>query len=162
MNTTNVRPRNMYYDFLIAMEAVILFALWFLLLGDWRTALLGAVLSFCVLGWGLRLWFQRHYRRGVQRMYQKDYAAAAGHFQESWDYYKSKPWIDKYCFLTMFSSSAIPYEEMSMNNLALCLLHQKKDKKALEIYKKLREKNPDYPYIDRSINEIEYHLDHKK
>jgi len=162
MNTTNVRPRNLYYDFLIAMEAVILFALWYLMLGTWQAALLGAVISFCVLGWGLRLFFQRHYRRGVQQMYQKDYAAAAKAFQESWDYYRSKPWIDKYCFLTMFSSSSIPYEEMSMNNLALYLLHQGKDKKALEIYKKLRAKNPDFPYIERSINEIEYHLDHKK
>lgn len=162
MNTTNVRPRNMYYDFLIAMEAVILFALWYLCLGEWRTALLAAVLSFCLLGWGLRLFFQRQYRRGVQQMYNKDYAGAAKSFQESWDYYKARPWIDKYCFLTMFSSSAIPYEEMSMNNLALCLLYQGKDKKALEIYKKLRAQNPDFPHIDRSINEIEYHLDHKK
>ena len=162
MNTTNVRPRNMYYDFLIAMEAVILFALWFILLGEWRTALLAAVASFCLLGWGLRLFFQRQYRRGVQQMYNKEYAAAARSFQESWDYYKNNPWIDKYCFLTMFSSSAIPYEEMSMNNLALCLLHQGRDKKALEVYKKLRAKNPDFPYVERSINEIEYHLDHKK
>ena len=162
MNTTNVRPRNYYYDFLIAMEAVILFGLWYLLLGAWRTALIAAVVSFCLLGWGLRLYFQRQYRRGVQQMYQKDYAAAARSFQESRDYYNKNPWIDKYAFLTMFSSSAIPYEEMSMNNLALCLLHQGKDKKALEIYKKLRAQNPDFPHIDRSINEIEYHLDHKK
>ena len=160
MNTTNVRPRNMYYDFLIAMEAVIIFALWYLLLGQWQKALLAAVLSFCALGWGLRLIFQRQYRRGVQLMYKKDYAGAVSAFQESWNYYRSKPWIDRYCFLTMFSSSAIPYEEMSMNNLALCLLHQGKDKKALEIYKKLRAKDPDFPYIDRSINEIEYHLEH--
>lgn len=160
MKTTSVRPRNMYYDFLIAMEAVILFGLWYMLLGGWRRALPAAVLSFCALGWGLRLFFQRQYRRGVQQMYRGDYAAAALSFQESWNYYRSKPWIDRYCFLTMFSSSAIPYEEMSMNNLALCLLHQGKDKKALEIYKKLRAKDPDFPYIDRSINEIEYHLEH--
>lgn len=162
MNTTNVRPRNMYYDFLIAMEAVILFGLWYLLLGAWQAALLAAVLSFCALGWGLRLYFQRYYRRGVQRMYNKDYAAAAKCFQESREYFRRNAWIDKYCFLTMFSSSAIPYEEMSMNNLALCLLHQGKDKKALEVYRELQKKNPDFPYVERSINEIEYHLEHRK
>lgn len=162
MNTTNVRPRNMYYDFLIACEAVMIFGLWYLLLRDWRSALLGAVLSFCILGWGLRLYFQRHYRRGVQQMYNKDYSSAGKSFQESAEYFRRNPWIDKYCFLTMFSSTAIPYEEMSMNSMALCLLHQGKDKKALEVYKKLRAKNPDFPYVERSINEIEYHLEHKK
>ena len=40
MKTTNVRPRNTYYDFLIAMEAVMIFGLWYLLLRDWRSALL--------------------------------------------------------------------------------------------------------------------------
>ena len=49
MHTTNVRPHNRFYTFLIVCEAAILAAVCYMIFGDWTSAILAAAVSFCLL-----------------------------------------------------------------------------------------------------------------
>ena len=59
----------------------------------------------------------------------------------------------------MFSSNAIPFQQMALNNLGICCLYMGEVEKALEILKKLAKLNDRYPNITKAIAEIEKHID---
>lgn len=96
---------------------------------------------------------------GMKFLQAKNYSDAAAAFQRSHDFFEKHASIDKYRFITMFSSCAIPYRQMALNNMGLCYLHMGEDAKALDIFRKLAELNSNYPYITRTIEEIQKHID---
>lgn len=86
------------------------------------------------------------------------FSEAAAAFNNSFDFFQKHYLIDRFRFITMFASSAIPYKEMALNNLGICYLHMNEDEKALNTFSKLAEINPKYPYISQTIDQIKMHI----
>lgn len=154
-----IRPRNYWYECLVILSGLVFIGIWWLILRSARKAILAGCLSYIILAWSLRFAFQKHHMDGMKLMRAKNYHEAAAAFQQSQDFFEKHPAIDKYRFITMFSSSAIPYRQMALNNLGICYLYLGEDAKALDVFKKLAELNSSYPNIDKAIKEIRSHID---
>ena len=153
------RPRNYWYEFLVILNGLVLIGIWWLILQSARKAMLAGCLSYIILARSLRFIFQKQHMNGMKLMQAKKYHEAAAAFQQSQNFFEKHPAIDKYRFITMFSSSAIPYRQMALNNLGICYLYMGEDAKALDEFKKLAELNSRYPYIHKTIKEIQSHID---
>ncbi len=153
-----IRPRNWFYECLVAAELIIIVGIWRLFSHSWQAAFIRGGLTYLLLAWTLRLVLQRHHRKGMKLLRGKQYEDAAKAFRESFDFFAKHPWIDKYCFITMFSSNAIPYQQMALNNMGVCYLHMGENAKALDAFKKLLKMNPNFPDIAKTVGEIEKHI----
>lgn len=153
-----IRPRNYLYEFLVILNGLILIGIWWIILQSLRKALMAGCISYLVLAWGLRLIFQKHHSKGMVFLQAKNYADAAAAFRQSQDFFEKHPAVDRYRFITMFSSSALPYQQMALNNLGICYLHLGENAKALEAFQKLADLNCNYPYIAKTIEEIQEHM----
>ena len=153
-----VRPRNWLYELLVLLEALLIFAIWWLILDSRKNLFLCWAITYFTLAWTLRGIFQRHHRKGMNLLRRKQFSEAAVSFQNSFHFYEKYPWIDKYRFITMFSSNAIPFQQMALNNLGICCLHLGRDREALEAFEKLAELNGDIPNLHRAIEELQKHI----
>lgn len=154
-----IRPRNYWYEFLVIFNGLVLIGIWWLILRSVRKAILAGCLSYIVLAWCLRFAFQKHHMDGMRLLRKKNYPEAAAAFRQSLAFFEKHPGIDQYRFITMFSSSAIPYRQMALNNLGICYLHMGEDAKALDTFRKLAEVNSSYPNIHKVIEQIQNHID---
>lgn len=154
-----IRPRNWLYESLVMIELILIVGIWWMFSDSWRYAFVFGGFTYLAFAWTLRLILQRYHRKGMQLLRLKKYEEAVEAFQNSHNFFAAHPWIDKCRFITMFSSSAIPYRQMALNNLGICYLYMGEDAKALDEFKKLAKLNSSYPYIDETIREIQSHID---
>ena len=98
----------------------------------------------------------------MQYFRNQNYRDAVAAFQKSYDFFTKYPAIDKYRFITMFASSAFPYQQMALNNMGLCYLYMGQEEKALETFEKLAELNPEYSNLEEAIKMIRQHLQEKQ
>lgn len=71
---------------------------------------------------------------GVKFLKKGQFEEALPFIEKDIEYYSSKPWIDKYRFLLMISSSALSFREMSLCNRAWCLLQTGRVKETIDQY----------------------------
>ena len=154
-----IRPRNWLYEFLVCLELFLIVAIWRPFCDSWKIAFIFGGTTYITLAWVLRLTLQRHHRQGMKLMRRKEYGKAAEAFRNSHDFFAAHPWIDKYRFVTMFSSNAIPFQQMALNNLGICYLYMGEDAKALDAFQNLAALNCDYPYITKTIGAIQKHME---
>ena len=153
-----VRPRNWLYELLVLLEGLLIFALWWLILGSRKQIFLCWAITYLALAWTLRGIFQRHHRRGMKLLRRKKFSEAAVSFQNSFHYFASHPRIDKYRFITMFSSNAISFQHMALNNLGICFLHLGRNQEALETFENLAGLNGDIPNLQLVIEALRKHI----
>ena len=153
-----IRPRNWLYEGIIIAEEILILVIWLMILKSWPHAVIMGALTYFALAWTLRLTLQRHHRKGMKYMRQGNYEAAAKAFESSYTFFTTHSWIDRYRFITMFCSNAIPFRQMALNNLGLCYVYMNESAKALEALQKLAEINPDYPNITRTLKELQTHI----
>src|SRR4051812_3023465 len=89
-------------------------------LRDSGDPILYGALTYLVISFVLRTFIPKDHRRGMALVKQKRYAEAIPFFKNSYTFFTKNLWIDKYRYLTLFSSSAISYREMALNNIAFC------------------------------------------
>ncbi len=153
-----IKQRNYLYEVLIIIIAVAIDVIWWFILNSVYKAIFAGCLSYYLLAWSLRLFFQKHHRKGMACMRAKNHSDALTAFKQSLDFFEKHPLIDKYRFITMFSSSAISYRHMALNNIGICYLHMGEDNKALDFFKKLAEENSKFPHIYDTIEIVERHI----
>ncbi len=153
-----IRPRNWLYELLVCLELFLIVGIWWIFCGSWQFAFAFGGFSYITLAWTLRLTLQRHHRKGMKFLRRKQYEQAAASFRSSYQFFTDYPWIDRYRFVTMFNSNAIPFQQMALNNQGICCLHLGKNKEALEAFQKLAELNGSYPNIRIVIEEIQKHI----
>lgn len=158
MDNKIIRPRNYLYEFLVFLNGLVLIGIWWIILQSVRKAVMAGCVSYLILAWSLRFAFQKHHMSGMKFWKAKNYSDAAAAFQQSYDFFDKHPSVDKYRFITMFSSSAIPYQQMALNNMGICYLHMGENVKALDAFKHLAELNSNYPNITKTIEEIQKHI----
>lgn len=157
--TKTIRPRNWVYELLVCLELLLIIGIWWAFSDSWKHAFIFGGLTYFILAWALRLVLQRHHRKGMHFLRCKNYEAAAEAFRNSHRFYESHPWVDQYRFITMFSSSAIPYRQMALNNLGICYLYMGENIAALNVFKELAALNSAFPHIHKTIQTIQSHID---
>lgn len=60
-------------------------------------------------------------RRGIDTLNAKKYAEALPWLERSVTFFQRYPWLDKYRYLLLLSSSALSYREIALVNRALCI-----------------------------------------
>lgn len=138
-----LRPRNNFYEFLLVCQQFALIGLWWIILRSLIYACIFGSLHYFLLAIPLRLTVPRHHRRGKKLLQAKRYPEAIAAFQASYDFFHTHPWIDKYRFITMFTSAAIPYGEMALNNIVYCYQKLGDNNAAAQALVKLAEVYPD-------------------
>ena len=158
MKKNVVRKRNYLYEGLTIVEIAVICLPWYLALDSWKNAFLAGAITYLVLAWGLRLLLQRHHRKGMQLSRAEQYEAALECFEKSEAFFARNSWIDKYRFITMFSSSAYGYREMALQNQGFALLKLNRPSEAIVPYEKLLALTPERKEIAEILKGIRLYL----
>lgn len=142
------------YGICLAVAAVVVFGIWYLVLKDVGQAVVAWVVTYLVVVWCLRGVFERHHMKGIRLVQARKYEKAIEQFSKSHALFVKYPLMDKYRQATMLSKNKIPYGEMALNNIGVCWFCMGEYEKALAQYEALKEWNKDYPNIDQSIADI--------
>ncbi len=102
----------------------------------------------------LRNLVPRNHRKGVRAFKAGDYLQAIAEFDKSYEFFTRHPWIDRYRFLVLLSSSRISYTEMALINAAYCYAQVGDGQKAVEFYKKTLHQFPDSEIAKGGLNMI--------
>jgi len=78
----------------------------------------------------------------IKHIRNEAFAEAIPYIEKSFDYYKQRPWIDKYRFALQISSSKSTIREICIGNLAYCYLRLGEPLKAKALYEALLRENP--------------------
>lgn len=150
-----IRTRNWLFEVPAIIAGTLFILIWLLVFDSWKPALILGSLTYLVVVWTLRLTLQKHHLKGMQCIRKEDYAEGAAAFQRSYAFFTKYPWIDRYRCITMFSSSALPYRQMALNNMGFCLLRIGETARAWDAYKLLASLNRDFPTVAAMIEELE-------
>lgn len=115
--------------------------------------LLAAILYF-VIAMLLRYSISFHHRRGMSYLKKKKYKEAIEMYKKSYSYFSKHPWIDKYRFITLFSSSRISYTEMALLNIAFSYAQVGDGENSKKYYDKTLKEFPDSEIAKTSLNMI--------
>lgn len=91
----------------------------------------------------LRTLIPHNHRKGIRLIKSDSYAEAIIEFEKSYDFFMQHPWIDRYRFLVLLSSSKTSYTEMALTNAAFCYTQTGNGQKAVEYYEKALHLFPD-------------------
>jgi len=89
-----------------------------------------------------RKFIAHNHRRGIKLFKTGAYAPAIQEFEKSYAFFMRHPWIDKYRFLLLLSSSKISYAEMALVNIAFCYSQMGDGDNAKLYYEKTLEQFP--------------------
>ena len=153
-----IRQRNLLYELWIMCIWLAFCGIWWLVLDSLLKAFVAGGITYFVVAWSLRLFLQKHQKKGMACMRTKNYEDALKAFKKSFQYFEKHPLVDKYRFITMFSSSAISYRHLALNNIGVCYLYMGDDNKALDYFKKLAEENGSFPHIYDTIEAVKRHI----
>lgn len=99
-------------------------------------------LIYLAISYVLRTYVAKAHRQGMDLVKRKDFLAAISYFEASYHYFTQKPWVDKYRYVTLLSSSRMTYREMALCNIAFCYSQLGDGEKAVRYYKQVL---ADYP-----------------
>ncbi|MBL7951061.1 MAG: hypothetical protein JNM62_05020 [Flavobacteriales bacterium] len=83
-------------------------------------ALFGLV-AFLIIATLLKRLLIRDFRKGIDILNDKKYEEALPVLERSAAFFKRYPWLDRYRYLLLLSSSAMSYREIVMVGRALCI-----------------------------------------
>lgn len=90
-----------------------------------------------------RLFFPAVMYKSIKLIKEGKFGQAIPLIQKTIDYYSKKPWIDKFRFLLLISSSKRTIREGSLCNLGYCYLQIGEIKRAKEIYQNVLAQYPE-------------------
>lgn len=96
--------------------------------------------AFCLL---MRASVAKDQKRGIAAYRQEKFEEALGHFMKSYDLFTKHPWLDKYRFFLLGTSSVNPYRTISLCNMAFCEGQLGHGNRAIELYEEALKLTPD-------------------
>ncbi len=84
----------------------------------------------------------RGIRRGLRCLQQEAYRKAIAEFEEAYAFFSRHPWIDRFRYLTVLSSSAYGYREMALCNIAFAYAQMGERERAAESYRRALDEFP--------------------
>ena len=103
---------------LLLMFGLVLFLWQVLFPGKLSLAVLCGALAYLAYSFGSRAILLRRHKRGMSLSRLSLFREAIAEFGASYSFLSKYPWLDEYRFLTMLDSSAVPYREMALCNIA--------------------------------------------
>jgi tetratricopeptide (TPR) repeat protein len=101
---------------------------------DSSEPILHGTLTYFAISFGLRTLIPKDHKQGMALVKEQRFSDAIPYFQKSYDFFSKNQLIDKYRYLTLFSSSGISYKEMALCNIAFCYSQIGDGKTAIEYY----------------------------
>lgn len=116
-----------------------------------------------VLGCGLyllysyssRLILTRPHREGIRLFNQRKYKEAIPWFEESYRFFSTHDWIDRYRSLTLMTPAAMSFREMALINLAACYFLLGNSAKARGYYQQAQSEFPDSQMAKAALRQLE-------
>lgn len=109
-------------------------------------------LTYVLLSWGLRFWFTRKHRSGMNHVREGKWEIAIPYFQQSLDYFTENRWMDKYRSIVLLTPSAMSYREMAMVNIAFCLGQLGQGRASREAYERALKEYPGSVIASTALN----------
>lgn len=109
-------------------------------------------LTYLIFSCGLRNLITRSHQKGMKLVKQGNFIDAIPYFEKSVNYFSENIWVDKYRFLTMFSSSKMSYREMGLCNIAFCHSQTDNGLKAKEFYQLVLKDYPENILATAALN----------
>ncbi len=162
MRQNTVRKRNYLFEALVLIEGLAFVLLGYAIFRDWILGIYVGVLVYLAVAWTLRLTLQKHHRKGMRLLKAETFEKALVCFQKSEAFFEKHAWIDKYRFITMFSSSAYSYREMALHNQAYAYLRLNCPLDAIAPLEKLAKINPKRTDAAKAAEEIREKLKEEK
>jgi len=113
-----------------------------------------AATTYVVLGITLRITVPGKHRKGLYLVRQQKHEEALVCFQESVTFFRAHPWIDKYRYLVLLSSSRISYLEMDLINEAYCLSQTGKKAETIQKYEEVLAEFPESQIAKSALNAL--------
>lgn len=79
-----------------------------------------AAVAYLALLFSLRWLVAYHHRKGIALVKKAGFEQAIERFLKSLAFFQKHPWVDKYRYVTLLSSTGISYREMALVNIAYC------------------------------------------
>ena len=109
-------------------------------------------LIYLILSYVLRVAVPKAHRQGVKLVKQRKFVEAIPLFESSIAFFARHPWVDKYRFLTLLSSSKISYREMALCNIAFCYSQLGWGIKAQQCYETILAEYPENGLAQAGLN----------
>jgi hypothetical protein len=91
---------------------------------------------------------------GVKLLKEGKYEEAIPFIQKDIGYFTRRSWIDRFRFALMISSSSLSYREISLCNMAYCLLQTGKVKESKELYESILTQYPENMVVKAQLKTI--------
>lgn len=127
---------------LLLMFGLILFLWQVLFPGKLTLAMLSGALAYLAYSFGSKAILLRRHKRGIGLSRLGLFREAIAEFGASYLFLSNYPWLDEYRFFTMLDSSAVPYREMALCNIAFSHLQLDERAEAREYYRKALDEFP--------------------
>ena len=113
------------------------------------------LVSYLIISFSLRTFIPHSHNKGMKLVKNDNFAEAIPCFERSYNFFTKNNWVDKYRFITLLSSSAMSYREMSLTNIALCYAQLGDDSKAREYYQITLQEFPKSEIAKSGLNLLE-------
>lgn len=113
------------------------------------------LVSYLIISFSLRTFIPHSHNKGMKYVKKDKFSEAIPCFERSYDFFTKNNWVDKYRFITLLSSSAMSYREMSLTNIALCYAQLGDDEKAREYYQITLQEFPKSEIAKSGLNILE-------
>ena len=140
---------------LLIMLSVMLLIWTFFLPGDFVLASMYGAVACLVYSFGSRALLLRNHKKGVSLAKLGSYRDAIREFHLSYDFLNQHSWLDKYRVITMLDSSAVPYREMALCNIAYLHVQLNEPSVALQFYKEALDHFPESELAKDGVEHIQ-------
>ena len=123
--------------------------------GNLNYGFLAGVLAYLILSTLLKVIFLKDQRLGLKYARSGDYPRAIEEFKKCYDFFRQKPYIDKYRGFFLLDYSSYSYTEIALINIGACYAMQKDYDSAREWYRKAAAEFPESDAAPKALESIE-------
>jgi len=153
MSSTNPIIRRTAWISLIPQLAVMAVLIGVYYFAGARQFVMYGAFTYLALSFTLRNFVAAKHTQGVALIKRSQFSNAIPMFEDSYELFSSHPWLDKYRYLFMLSSSAVSYREMALSNIAFCYVRDGDLIRGKEYYEKALAQ---FPGSELAINGLEF------
>lgn len=117
--------------------------------------LLAGMLAYYLLSTILRNVVGKWHRIAMKLVKQQMFLEAVPCFEKSVAFFTKNPWVDKYRFVTLLSSSRMTYREMGLCNIAFCYSQIGEGLKSKTYYQQVLAEYPNNGLAIAGLNALE-------
>jgi tetratricopeptide (TPR) repeat protein len=122
---------------------------------SWQIPILISCGLYLLYSYGSRLLLIKPHREGIRLFNQRKYKEAISKFEESYRFFSTHEWIDRYRSLTLMTPAAMGFREMALINLAACYFLLGNTAKAKTYYQQALVEFPDSQMAKTALRQLE-------